>query len=87
MRIVDLENEAERLIRHAATDRLPVDSGTVQKARELVGGAFRDGRDDGLRLVQAILAEMRDDWGEADPLVMRDALEDAVSTASRGAVR
>lgn len=67
-----LEGEAERLIRHAAADRLPVDAGTVQQARDLVGDAYRSGRDDVFRHVRAMV----------DPLTMRDALEDAVSTAS-----
>lgn len=76
-----LEGEAERLMRHAAADRLPVDAGTVQQARDLVGDAYRSGRDDAFRHVRAILDEMHEDWGEVDPLAMRDALEDAVTAA------
>jgi hypothetical protein len=66
-----LEGKAERLIRHAATDRLPVDAGTVAKARDLAGCAYRSGRADAFRHVRAIRAEMHDDWGEVDPLTMR----------------
>lgn len=77
-----LEDEAERLIRHAASDRLPVDAGTVSKARGLIGDSWRAGRSDAFRHIRAILAEMHDDWGEADPLAMRDALAEAVRDAT-----
>ena len=40
----DLETRAERLLRHVATDRLPVDSGAVAQMTSLIRQAHEDGR-------------------------------------------
>ena len=40
----ELEDQAERLLRHVATDRLPVDSGAVAQVKALVRQAHAAGR-------------------------------------------
>jgi len=72
------EDHIEALVRRAAEDRLPVDAGVIATARDMIAAAFTAGVEKERARIAAILVEMRDEWGETDPLVMRDALEDTL---------
>ena len=58
----ELETEAERLLRHVARDRLPVDAGAVAKMLDLVREAHEAGRqsvhDDQKRIADQIVGEL-----------------------------
>jgi len=68
MRTQDLENEAERLVRRAATDHLPVDAGIIGQVTSLIRDAYDRGQEELRDLAEAELRELEgsDDPGEAE---------------------
>lgn len=62
-----LEDEAERLLRHAAHDRLPVDAGVVYQLREIITRAFDAGRQRVHDEQKAIADELLAELAEPDP--------------------